>query len=386
MRLALCTPLRALSSARPSGDTVIPQELKDFLTGRGHEVLPAPELATRGLVRTPYRWPEALMAGLRTRAFLARERPELWLTYHSYHKAPDLLGPLARACGVPYVIFAGSYATRPRKQLATRPGFLLNRRALLAAELVIANTPTDHENLRRLLPDERILAIPAALDTHPFAPDPATRDAWRAAWRGTWGASEDTVVILVAAMLRPGVKAEGVAWAIRAVACCVSQNLDCRLAVAGDGPAEEELRALAERLLPGRVHFSGRVPRAGMAGFYAAGDLLAFPGINEGIGMCYLEAQCAGLPVVATDHHGAPAVIRNGETGFITPYPDEQAFAEAVTRLAGDQELRGIMGAAARAYVLAVHDRETVYGRVEAALLELASRSGRSPAPGTVRR
>ena len=73
-------------------------------------------------------------AETRDRAPCAGPRPALWLTYHSYYKAPDLLGPtLSRQWGIPYVADRGNPRVKApartlctdspkrRKQPATQP-------------------------------------------------------------------------------------------------------------------------------------------------------------------------------------------------------------------------------------------------------------------------
>ena len=65
----------------------------------------------------------------------------------------------------------------------------------------------------------------------------------------------------------------------------------------------------AAQALPGRVIFTGLIPREKLAGFYSAGDVFAFPGFNEALGMVYLEAQAAGLPVAAMADGGVPEVV-----------------------------------------------------------------------------
>ena len=49
--------------------------------------------------------------------------------------------------------------------------------------------------------------------------------------------------------------------------------------------------------------------------------------------MAMLEAQAAGLPVVAQDWPGGAAVAVGGETGLLTPRHDDVAFAGAVVEL-----------------------------------------------------
>jgi phosphatidylinositol alpha-1,6-mannosyltransferase len=57
------------------------------------------------------------------------------------------------------------------------------------------------------------------------------------------------------------------------------------------------------------------------------------------------------LPVVASDIHGIPDVVRNGLTGILVPAADPQALTAAISRLLADAPLRAAMGAAGRAWV-----------------------------------
>ena len=64
-----------------------------------------------------------------------------------------------------------------------------------------------------------------------------------------------------------------------------------------------------ESSLGDRVLFAGRIDRDRMFELYSGADLFVFPGINESLGMVYLEAQSCGLPVVAYDNGGIPEVV-----------------------------------------------------------------------------
>ena len=79
-----------------------------------------------------------------------------------------------------------------------------------------------------------------------------------------------------------------------------------------------------------------------------AADAVAVPSTRpEPLGLVALEAGAAGLPVVAAAHGGLPEVVRDGETGLLVPPGDEEALSRALTRLAGDAELRRRLGEAA---------------------------------------
>jgi len=101
-------------------------------------------------------------------------------------------------------------------------------------------------------------------------------------------------------------------------------------------------------------------------------DLFAFPGIRESLGMVYLEAQAAGLPVVAFDNGGIPEVMRQGETGILTPFLDVSAYRAAVVSLLDDADRRRAMGRAAMENVRTRHDAEVNFMQVDLHLRRLA--------------
>ena len=92
-------------------------------------------------------------------------RPDLWFTYHAYHKAPDLLGPpVARKLDIPYVIaeasIAGKQASGPWAD-----GHRSTIDAVNFASAVLAMTDVDARELARYLCD--LLASPP-LSTLPY--------------------------------------------------------------------------------------------------------------------------------------------------------------------------------------------------------------------------
>ena len=126
-----------------------------------------------------------------------------------------------------------------------------------------------------------------------------------------------------------------------------------RALLVGDGPARGEVEAM---MLPfgARVRFVGAVAHADLPSLYASADLYLWPAINEAYGMAFLEAQAAGLPVVAGRTGGVPAVVADGVTGVLTPIGDAAAFAAAAARLLDDPRARGELGKAASATATSV--------------------------------
>lgn len=368
MTIALYAPLKPLDHPDPSGDRTIGRELAGALTDSGLSLVAPSRFRSRWFSARPRLWLAALGERRRALEEASRARVRLWLTYHTYYKAPDVIGPfVARELGIPYVIFQGIYSTLPRRSLRTRLGYECNRRALLAARLVFTNRKLDLVNLRRLLPEDRLVYVPPGIDPAPFAFDGPSRRELRQAW----GVGGEPVVV-TAAMFRDDVKTESLTYLLERLGELARAGARFFLVVAGDGVTRERLTALAERELPGRHVFLGLVPREELGAVFGAGDVFAFPGIGESLGMVYLEAQAAGLPVVALADGGVPEVVRHGETGLLVSPGDDAGFREALAGLLADKPRRRAMGEAAEAHVRRRHDRALIYGRVAEILSRLA--------------
>jgi glycosyltransferase involved in cell wall biosynthesis len=349
MRVLLHTPLKPPDDPTPSGDREMARGLVRLLRRLGHRVVMPPE--SRVLAGVPA--PEAhLLAERRARAQAARliarwralpkghpERFDLWFTYHCYYRKPDWLGPLvAPALGVPYVIAEASHAPR-RAQGATRLGHRAVERALAAADLVLTVNPRDVAGVKaRLRPGACQVWLPPFVDTQRF-------DAC--------AAKNDPPVLLSVGMMRARDKLDS--YRVLAAALTLLKDRPWRAVLAGDGPARHEVETLMAPLGE-RVQFTGVVARERLPSLYASADLYLWPAINEAYGMAFLEAQAAGLPVVAGYSGGVAAVVAQGESGRLTPAGDAQAFARAVAELLDCPSQRRRLGVAARRRVRAHHD------------------------------
>ncbi|BBD08181.1 glycosyltransferase family 4 protein [Desulfovibrio ferrophilus] len=291
------------------------------------------------------------------------------MTYHSYYKAPDVIGPWAsRRAGIPYFILAGSYALKRFWQWKSIPGYFLNLRALRAADHHFANKRGDWLNILRVVSKEHATHFRPGIQPSQFQFDPQARQALRDKWK-----AKDGSVVISAAMFRPGIKLDGLRWVFKACAALARNIPGLQLVLAGDGPGREELEQLGRNLLPGKVRFLGLVPREELSQVFSAGDVFAFPGINEGLGMVYLEAQSCGLPTVAWDHAGAPEVISHGQSGLITPSWDERAFVSAIRTLLEDDELRQRMSSNATSFVKERHDIHQSYALMDAVMQKVVA-------------
>jgi glycosyltransferase involved in cell wall biosynthesis len=336
LRFAFHTPLKPLDHPTPSGDRAMGRSLAALLQRLGHKVLPVDSHAAAGCQpMTPQSLPALRAAAMsRTQTLIDcwsrlapddPSRPTGWFTYHVWYKRPDWMGPaVARALAIPYVVAEASYA--PKR--ASGPWDLGHRaagEAIRAADLVLTVNPDDGPCLVPLLTSpEAMTIVPPFIDTMPFNTTPAQRAASRDRLRQRFGWPADIPVLLAVAMMRPPDKVAS--YRVLADAVMALSDRDWRLLVVGDGDA----RAEVEHLFAGvadRATFAGARTASDLPALYAGADLYVWPAINEAYGISMLEAQAAGLPVIAGRTRGVPAVVADGQTGLLAPLGDAAAFA-----------------------------------------------------------
>jgi glycosyltransferase involved in cell wall biosynthesis len=337
LRIAFYCPNKSLDDPHPSGDLVIARGLLQALNGLGHDCRELIAFRARWFWKSPQGWWRAVSSLIRAWRLARSWRPQVWLSYHSYYKSPDVLGPwICSALNIPYVLFQPIYSTRPRRDPATRLGFYLNRQALRSAQHAFTNNINDIQALRRILRESQITYVPPGIFPEEFRRDAEAGRRLRQSLR----IPEHVALLLTAARFRPGVKLQSLAYLFRSLHLLAAKDLPFQLLVVGDGPMEGQVRSMAERLVPGRVRFAGRVMREHMVRYYSAADLFVFPGIGESLGMVYLEAQACGLPVVALDTAGVPQVVQRDETALLVRKDDGGALADAVETLLFEPETR----------------------------------------------
>src|SRR5262249_6196332 len=120
-----------------------------------------------------------------------------------------------------------------------------------------------------------------------------------------------------------------------------------RLLFVGEGPLRPELERLASSLdVSDRIVWCGWVDAAEAL---PAFDIFALPSCWESLSYAVLEAMASGLPVVATDAGGTMELIKDREAGYVVPAEDIGGFADALSELGRNAELRAVMGASAAA-------------------------------------
>jgi glycosyltransferase involved in cell wall biosynthesis len=139
---------------------------------------------------------------------------------------------------------------------------------------------------------------------------------------------------------------------LRAFAAARREVPGLELEIAGRGPLEPALRALAREMgVADAVRFLGHVTPIQSAIERAA--IVVVPSMGEGFGMVALEAMERARPVIAAAIGGLGEIVRDGETGLLVPPGEAEPLADAIVRLAGDPELAQRMGDAGRRRALA---------------------------------
>ena len=155
------------------------------------------------------------------------------------------------------------------------------------------------------------------------------------------------------------------------------RNRRVRVAIIGSGPLGEALKQQAAALgLGADVRFPGRVSEADKASWLKAADLFCLASEHEGLGLVYLEAMGAGLPVIASDVGGQCDILRDGMDGRLVPVGDADALAACLGGLVDDPARLGAMGSEARRRAAAFSPRETANGFVRLFEDVLAARAG----------
>lgn len=285
--------------------------------------------------------PRDVVALAQLLAVMRRERPAI---VHTHTSKAGFVGRLAaRLARVPAVIhqphghiFYGYYGPR-------RTAFYVSLERLAARwtdRIVTLTARGTEEHLARGIGRRaQYRTVPSGVPTAELR----AQSPGRAAARAALGLPADAFVV---GALGRFVAVKGFDLLVGALPALAAAVPSSRVLLVGDGPERIALETQATALRVGeRVQITGAT--ADIARCLAACDVLAAPSRNEGMGRVLVEAMALGVPVVATDVGGIPAVVGEGECGRLVPSGDVGALAEALVELGVDHALRDKLAAAA---------------------------------------
>lgn len=191
-------------------------------------------------------------------------------------------------------------------------------------------------------PAERVRVVHSAVD------ESECRPSWsREQFLDAFDLDAGNLVVICVAQFIPR---KGHADLLAAWPHVVENCPQARLLMFGQGPEERSVRArAAQTSIAATVHFGGF--REDLRQFMGCADVLVHPALKEGLGVSLLEAQAAGLPVVAVRAGGVPEAVSDGETGLLVPPGNPSALAGGLVDMLAHKNLRSRMGAAGQRHI-----------------------------------
>lgn len=366
MNVAFYAPMKPPDHPVASGDRQLARALLQALRAGGHRATVVSHFRSYDgqgdserqarIARVGARLAQRLVARYRD----ARARPDAWLTYHLYHKAPDHLGPaVSRALAIPYVVAEASVAA---SQHAGRwaAGHAAAVAAIRAADAVLFVNPHDVAGVNRVRAHSAAdTMLSPFLDLDAFAGGMTAR-------AHPEGGPQHRVRLVTVAMMRDGAKLASYRVLGQALARIAAAGWE--LVVIGDGPARASVESAFAGIDRRRIRFAGALASDAVAAELGAADVFVWPAIDEAFGMAFIEAQACGLPVVGACTAGVAAVVDDGRSGFLVPPGDVGAFAAATLRLVDDAGVRARMGRAAIDHVRSRHGLAAASASLDAVL------------------
>jgi glycosyltransferase involved in cell wall biosynthesis len=276
--------------------------------------------------------------------FLARMRQivdqyEISLVHVCFFDYFSAVPWLARLSGAKHILYeqlnSGEMtATSWKKQLlqlrgaaATQPvGKVIAISNFVKAQLIEAGIPSGKIIVRHL-----------GVDTVRFCPDKSAREVWAK----TNAITSEEIVISTVSVLRSFKNPQTI---VQACGLLAKRSVPFKLLVAGDGAMLGELQQLAIELgVAERIHWLGYC--ADPASLLQASDIFVLASTGEAFGLVLTEAMACGVPIVGSESGAIPEIVEDGVTGFLATPRDEVSFADAIEKLARDEDLRRQMGA-----------------------------------------
>jgi phosphatidylinositol alpha-1,6-mannosyltransferase len=230
-----------------------------------------------------------------------------------------------------------------------------SRAVLEGVDLAASMTNHCRELVRSLgLPPEDVALVRVIGDMDPFDPQVDGQPV-----RGRHG---DGPILLFVGHVRAR---KGPQVLVEALPAVRARFPDARAVFVGpDYGHAAEVLSLAKRLgVEDAIDVVGTVGDDELPSYYAAADVFVFPTMTtiECLGLSFVQAMFAGVPVVATRIAGAPEVIRDGRDGRLVEPGDAQALAQAINELLDlPQEERRALGLRGRERASELFEKQAV--------------------------
>jgi glycosyltransferase involved in cell wall biosynthesis len=342
--LAVAVPARWSAPGAPGSHTI------SFADDGGVRIIPTP---TRGVdeAGAPIAWRSSAL-----RRLLTDFRPDIvQVEEDPTARVAPAVTRMARQLGIPVVAFTSDSLPRKHALLAGAR----RRRALSGAAGVIGANSLATGLVRQEFPSLASAVIPRLGLPVPRAPIPEPHPPLAIGFVGRL------------------VPEKGLDVLFRA---CIKLHGSWTITVAGSGPAQEELEALAERLgMASRVTWLGAISRQDLVAVWPRLDCLAAPSRTsanwvETYPVQVLEAMANGVAVVTSDS-GALRETTGG-AGLTFREDHAEGLAEVLGRLLADAELRERLAAEGRRRVIAEYADDAIARKTLAFWREVLAKKG----------
>lgn len=240
------------------------------------------------------------------------------------------------------------------------------------ADLLMANSPSTRDKVIGLG------AGPDSIRIHPMGIDP-NRFPLRSRPAKS---SADPLRILTVARYVPK---KGLDYGIRAFRKVKDRFANRKISyeIIGFGPEQRALQRLIDELnLTQSVSLLGPRSNEQVIQQMVQSDLFVLPSILEPLGVVLLEAQAAGLPIVATETDGIPFAVVPGRSALLVPPADADALADKLCWLIDNPRVWPDMAATGRAHVQAHFDIHRLNDALVAVFEDLRKSSPRNSVRG----
>jgi glycosyltransferase involved in cell wall biosynthesis len=369
MNIAFYAPMKSPHHPRPSGDRRIGRVLIKALELGGFNIevmsdLRAWEGHGEQSIQLDIREKAAVITDrilTEIHARTAKQKPDIWFSYHLYHKAPDWIGPrIAAELQIPYVVAEASYSAK-QAHGAWSSGLQQVVHALDQAAAIICLNPRDIPALEQLPASaNKIHTLLPFIDVSDIKL--TRRPVAREKLARQYDLNPDLPWIISVAMMRDDTKLVSYRYLVK----CLKQVTQAyQLLLIGDGKARHKVEAMFGGEISPYTRYTGQLDQAATLQALIAGDLFVWPAINEAIGMAILEAQACGLPVVAGSSGAIPEIVHDGKSGFLCPPDDTQEMAKRVEQLLEDVKLREQFSLTARSNIEQHHTLQAAASSIE---------------------
>jgi glycosyltransferase involved in cell wall biosynthesis len=243
------------------------------------------------------------------------------------------------------------------------------------ADAIVFVADATRSLFRPRVDEARTRLIPNGLDLAAF--DPATLPIHRRAVRRPLGLGADTPLLLC---VGTSCMRKGQLELVRALALVRERVPDfcCVMLGVVENDYRQRLEAAIDELeLRDRIVL--RPPTEAPLPWIAAADGLVCPSFQESLPRVVLEAMGFGRPIVATDVHGVPELVRDGIEAWLVAPGDVGALADAIARMLLEPAEAARRGERARARVESHYTLDRCVARYDALLTELLADAGTGP-------